>query len=347
MQEIIVNKNEAGRRLDKCLCKYLKNAPTSFIYKMLRKKNIVLNDRKAQGNEVLELNDSVKLYLSEETLVNMGFALLDLQEVNTKADITERYKESDSKAGFIDKNAYEYLKNRIKIVYEDSDVLILCKDFNILSQKANNNDYSVNEWAIDYLLENKSLSKEELRTFKPSVCNRLDRNTSGLITVGKSLKGLQALSSGIANKRIRKFYTCIVSGQVPEKFSLKGFLYKDEKNNKVEILKNKDDIKPGFQGEISTDFLCKKRVNGYSLLEVEIHTGKTHQIRASLSYLGYPIVGDVKYGDKTVNKKMLEKGIKNQLLHSEKLVFPKDFEIEGLKGKEIVSEADFKGFSFT
>ena len=208
MQEIIVSANEAGQRFDKLLVKYLNEAPKSFIYKMLRKKNIVLNGKKATGNEKLAVGDSVKIFLADETV-----AKFSKQEiVRTKA--------------------------KLDIIYEDSNVLMINKPVGMLSQKANMKDTSVVEHVISYLLDSGQITEEELRSFKPSICNRLDRNTSGLIIAGKSLIGLQVMGALFKDRSLRKYYRCLVLGNIKEKKYIKGYLTKDENTNKVSILQS-------------------------------------------------------------------------------------------------------------
>ena len=160
MREYQIGEKEAGQTLLKFLQKYLPLAPSSFFYKMLRKKNIKYNKQKAEGKEKLKTGDTIQFYLSDETLNNFQ-------------------KESSHKTSSYRK-AFEVLKG-IPIVYEDDHILILNKPFGILTQKASDQDLSLNEWLIGYLLHKGELSEEDLQTFHPSVCNRLDRNTCGLV----------------------------------------------------------------------------------------------------------------------------------------------------------------------
>ena len=163
MKELIIHDNEAGQRLDKLLRKYLSEAPGSFIYKMLRKKNIVLNGKKATGNEHLRKGDSVKLFLADDTIAKFQAA---------------------------GKTVEENIKNTVKldVIYEDQNVIFINKPSGMLSQKAKETDVSVVENVTAYLLESGQLTKENLQTFRPSICNRLDRNTSGLIVAGRVLQ---------------------------------------------------------------------------------------------------------------------------------------------------------------
>lgn len=289
MQEIIVAANEAGQRLDKMLAKYLNEAPKSFLYKMLRKKNIVLNGKKATGNEKLAVGDSVKLFLADETIAKFS----NIHAVHTNVTLD--------------------------IIYEDENVLLINKPVGMLSQKAAANDESLVEHIISYMLETRQLTEEELRKFRPSVCNRLDRNTSGLVAAGKSLAGLQEMGTLFKNRSLRKYYRCLVAGEVKHSQSVSGYLVKDEKTNKVTVSKaEKGDCLP-----IETEYEPLWSNGKYTYLEVHLITGRTHQIRAHLASIGYPIIGDYKYGSKKVNDRLKEQyGLKSQLLHAYRLEMP-------------------------
>ena len=310
MQEIIANDNQAGQRLDKLLHKVLPEASTSFLCKMLRKKNIVLNDKKAEGKEMLIFGDSIKIYLADETYQKFGGIILGMREVS----------------GNEYEKAYSQIKG-IEIVYEDAHVLICNKPSGVLSQKAQEDDISINEWFIGYLLANQKIKKEELVLFKPSICNRLDRNTSGLLLCGKSLLGIQTLNKWVKDRDIRKFYRLFVVGDMTKAEHIKGYLKKDEKTNKVVV---SSEYMDGYD-EIETKYTPLEQIGGITYVEVELITGKTHQIRAHLSSVGHPLLGDYKYGNKKINDKFKQiYGIKDQMLHAYRLEFPLH-EIEQLK----------------
>ncbi len=321
MQEVIINKNEAGQRFDKFLVKFFKEAGSSFIYKMLRKKNIELNGKKATGNEKLNVGDSVRIFMSDDTIAKFrGLASI--------SSIKSNY------------NDYNFsIKNNI--VYEDDNVIFVNKPAGILSQKATSTDISINEIIIDYLLEKKSLTPEALLTFKPSVCNRLDRNTTGLITFGKSLAGIQELSKGFKDRTFDKYYLTIVFGRLDKKKTIKGYLTKDESINKVKISKELNKNNSDKCSFIETEYepikhgfiMFDGKRRDITLLKIKLITGKTHQIRAHLSSIGHSILGDDKYGKPKDNVYLKKQyNIKYQLLHSYELQFKElDDEYDVLK----------------
>lgn len=289
MQEIIVSSNEAGQRLDKMLAKYLNEAPKSFLYKMLRKKNIVLNGKKASGQEKLSVGDSVKMFLSDETIAK--FSITNVVRTHTALDI----------------------------IYEDENILLINKPVGMLSQKASADDESLVEHIISYMLDSKQLTEEDLRKFRPSVCNRLDRNTSGLVAAGKSLAGLQEMGALFKNRSLRKYYRCLVAGEVTKRQSVSGYLVKDERTNKVSVSK----IEKAESLPIETEYEPLWTNGTCTLLEVHLITGRTHQIRAHLASIGSPIIGDYKYGEKKVNEQFKRHyGLKSQLLHAYRLEMP-------------------------
>ena len=303
MQSIIVSKNEANQRLDKLLAKYLNKAPKSFLYKMLRKKNITLNGKKADGSEKLAERDEIKLFLADETIAK--FSEVSVDEV----------------------------EEEIRIIYEDENILLINKEVGMLSQKAEQTDVSLVECIISYLLKSNQLTKEELRSFKPSICNRLDRNTSGLVVAGKTLVGLQTMAKLFKDRTIDKYYHCIVKGRVEKQQRIEGYLYKDEKTNKVSI----SDRPVEGADPIATEYVPLKTNGTYTLLQVKLITGKTHQIRAHLQSICHPIIGDYKYGNRGVNEQMKKQfSLENQLLHAYCLRFPK---LEGACGN--LSEKEF------
>lgn len=303
MKEFIAGKNESGQRLDKYLKKILPNASMGFIYKMLRKKNIKLNDKKASGTEMVSVNDNIKIYLSDET-----FEKFSVDEESLRNNFSELGK----------------LKlNALEIVYEDDDILAASKPVNMLSQKAAPSDISANERLMGYLINTGKLDFETFKSFKPSVCNRLDRNTSGLILMGKTLHGLQYLSEVLKDRTVEKYYMAVVAGVVDRPITIEGYLTKDEAANKVRITAEpvNDDSLP-----VKTAYRPVKTVTGEqeaTLLEVHLITGRSHQIRAHLASIGHPVIGDMKYGNKKINTYYKEKyNVRSQMLHAHHVIFP-------------------------
>lgn len=319
MRKIVVTKKEAGQKLLKLLAKYLDAAPQSFLHKMLRKKNITLNGKKADGSELLQEKDEVCLFLAEDTVRSF-------QKVDKTQEIVKR---TEGKGNVL---------STIRIVYEDADVLVLNKPVGVLSQKADKEDFSVNEWVIGYLLESGTLTMETLQTLRPGVCNRLDRNTSGLITAGKSMTGLQTLSLLFKERTIHKDYFCIVCGRVARECSLRGYLEKDERTNKVTVEAKRRSEEGSY---IATEYTPMMTNGWYTLLRVRLITGKTHQIRAHLAAAGYPLLGDGKYGDAQVNRMLFKRfGLKHQLLHAAWLSFPEEMAtLRQLSGKSFFAPA--------
>ncbi len=341
MQQFKISKNEAGQRLDKFLHKYMPLAPSSFFYKMLRKKNITLNGKKAEGKEKLSPGDEITFYLSDETIKNF-------QAMGTD---TKEYEE-----------AYHDLKG-ISVIYEDEHIVILNKPSGILSQKAGEGDLSINEWLVGYLLHTKALTADGCALFRPSICNRLDRNTMGLMIGAKSLAGSQEINRLQKERRIRKFYRMFVKGQVPCEKVLEGYLVKDGETNQVHLVEKGVGRIPGegavdgnmplgapANGEkspgekvsfIRTRYYPIKQFSDRTLAEAELLTGKSHQLRIHMASEGHPLLGDYKYGDKDWNNKYrAQYHITSQLLYACRLEFPViEGALQGVSGKKFTAPA--------
>lgn len=286
MQEFTVTDNDAGQRFDKYLFKLLSQADRGLLYKQLRCKNILLNGKKAKGNEILKRFDSVKIFMADETI--------------------EKF--SDARGRFLQEP--ELSDQCWKVVYEDRDLLAVDKPAGILSQKAAPSDVSMNEYLRAYLGGDGS-------TFTPSFCNRLDRNTSGLLLAGKTLNGTQQLSRMLRERSLQKYYLAVVVGHVKEAGLLDGCLKKEAATNQVTVVSDSADKK----NRILTGYepVAYHAGKNLTLLKVHLITGKTHQIRAHLASVFHPILGDAKYGVVSVNRKF---HAKRQLLHAYEAVFP-------------------------
>ena len=304
MRELKIGAGDENQRLDKFLKKYLNKAPASFIYRMLRKKNIKLNKEKATGSEILKENDHVELYLADAT-------------IDEFRDIKTLQKQPLP-----------------KVVYEDAHLIFLNKPSGLLTQKAKETDSSLVDQLLYYLYKEGKYDPDAGGS-RPSVCNRLDRNTSGLVLCGVDLPGLQFLSEALKERTLTKEYLCVVRGNM-QKAHVKGYLYKNEKNNRVSLYEHP--VEGASYAEtiftpLSTNFEL-------SLVKAELITGKTHQIRSHLAFVGHPIIGDTKYGNPVVNRKYrLKYGVEDQLLHAAYVSFP---EITGrfsyLSGKRFAAE---------
>lgn len=298
MQEIIVTVREEGQRLVNFLEKYLDKAPKSFFYKMMRKKNIVLNEKKAAGNERLQAEDRIQLYLSDQTLE--GF------RTEKKEDVV------------FEKRTFPKEFRGISVIYEDEEILLVNKPVGVLSQKAGREDVSLVEWIQEHLMQEMGSQN----VFRPGICNRLDRNTTGLVAAGKTVRSLQYLNRLFRERELKKYYLCLTEGRITKKERLDGYLKKSERGNIVTVRKEKtrDSVRIETEYEPKEHFAWKGK--SYTLLQVHLITGKPHQIRAHLASIGSPVVGDWKYGEKkSAQFFKKEFGISEQLLHAWKLIF--------------------------
>lgn len=341
MQELTITDLESGQRLNKYMMKYLNQAPSSFIYKMLRKKNITRNGKKASGDEILECGDVIKVFLADETIEKFRVVHTGNPHFDRGSKQHDIVKSADSATS--DGSAQTSRQKpgiTLQILYQDPDILAVHKPVGVLSQKAKKDDYSINEAIVDYCLSMRILSEKQLETFHPSISNRLDRNTSGIILAGISLKGSQMLARILKGHTCEKYYYTIVAGEMKQRIHEKAYIVKDTKKNQSKIQKLES---PGAS-MIETAFtpLCVK--NGFTLLQVQLFTGKSHQIRAHLQSLGYPMAGDTKYGNPAVNRKLRERyHLNHQLLHAGRLVLPDIPEITDPLPAEFQKVADGLG----
>ena len=326
MKEIRITYLQAGQRLDRFLEKYLRETSPGWIYKMLRKKNITLNGKKAAGNEKLTEEDVIRLFFSDETLLSLTGGKKEIPG----SGHTDGHQDLSGKTG------------KFAVLYEDRDILLADKPAGMLSQKASPQDVSLCEYLISYLLSSGQLKEEDLATFRPSVCNRLDRGTSGIVCCGKTMTGLQRLSSAIAGRDMGKYYLCLVKGCIDSAQMLENVLHKDKTSNRTDV-KNKE----ASGGREAKTFLRPLKTGTLrlgeetiqaSLLEAELITGRSHQIRSQLAGIGHPILGDPKYSDPGFYRKVRQSlKIRSQLLHCARVIFPEEGFGEELAGREIRS----------
>jgi 23S rRNA pseudouridine955/2504/2580 synthase len=289
MITIKIDKNEEKQRIDRFLKKYLNKAPNAFIYKILRKKYIKVNDKKVKEEYFLEAGDVVEIYLADDTI--------------------EKFRRSKS---------YVENEGELNVVYEDLNIILINKPAGIDVQPLGDGKLSLLDKLLAYLGE-----EDDSATFRPSFCNRLDRNTTGIIIAAKNYNSLKEMNENIRDRKLSKYYYSIVQGEISKNIEIGGFLKKRDDVNKV-VVRNVE--MEGYK-EIHTRIKLVGYSKGFTEIEVELITGRTHQIRAHLSSIGHPLVGDIKYGGKT-------KGVNQYLLHSKKLEF-KGFggELEYLNSK--------------
>ena len=312
MKELLVKANDAGQRLDRFVGKAVPLLPESLLQKYIRLKRIKLNGRGARRDTRLQQGDSLQLYINDEFF--------------------EKPREENS-----------YLKvgtPRLTIVYEDENILLADKKPGVLCHSAGIWDYNTLIANIQaYLAQKGEWRPREENSFAPALCNRIDRNTGGIVIAAKNAEALRILNDKIRDREIEKYYLCAVRGRPkPPEGRLENFLFKDAGKNQVYV---KDRPEPGARTAV-TEYRLLRSQGPLSLVECHLLTGRTHQIRAQMAHAGWPLLGDGKYGSERFNKGYQEKG---QALYSYKLVFafPTDAGLLNyLRGREFkVDKVDF------
>ena len=287
MRQIEITKNDSGQRLDKFLTKRFKNMPQSLMYKYIRTKYIKLNGKKCEISSRLNEGDILTLYIKDE--------FFDEQP-----------------------DEYDFLKAPVKIdiIYEDENIMLLNKKPGLIVHPDENYHFdSLIARVQHYLYDKGEYEPKKENSFAPALVNRIDRNTGGIVIAAKNAETLRIMNQKVKDRELEKLYLCIAVGIFEKKSDmLTGYLEKNEKQNRVYISK-----KPTENSKtIKTKYRVLSEKNGLSLLEVDLLTGRTHQIRAHLASIGHPLLGDGKYGKNEINRKM---GYKWQALYSYKLSF--------------------------
>ena len=310
MKEFQIKKNDAGQRLDKFLSKAVKGLPMSLMYKYIRTKKIKVNRARTEQKYMLMEGDIVQLFIKDE------------------------FFDSPEK----DDSALASITPKLTVVYEDENIILCNKRPGVLVHEDDEGkDNTLIMHIKAYLYQKGEYNPEDEQSFAPALCNRIDRNTGGIVIGAKNAEALRVMNEKIKNDEISKFYYCVVHGKMPKKAdTLTGFLLKDSDKNQVKIF----DKQVKGSKNIITKYKVISEKNGMSLLEIDLVTGRTHQIRAHMSYIGHPLVGDGKYG---VNKDDRAKGYKYQALYAYRLRF--DFDDDSgalgyLKGKEVKLSRD-------
>lgn len=306
MRELTVRKNDAGQRLDKFLTKAVKGLPTSMMYKLIRTKKIKVNRKRTDQKYMLCEGDTVQLFIREE--------FFDSPEKDT--------------------GALSRITPKLSVLYEDENIILLNKRPGVLvHEDTEGAENTLIMHLKAYLYRKGEYDPDNENSFTPALCNRIDRNTGGIVIGAKNAEALRVMNEKIRDGQMNKFYLCLVHG-IPKKKEdkLYAFLRKDSKNNTVEV---RNSPFPGAK-EIITGYRVLEARGDEALLEVELFTGRTHQIRAQMSAIGHPLVGDGKYG---VNRDERKKGYKYQALYAYKLTFAKTNE------ENILSYLEGKSFS--
>jgi len=313
MKELTIRTNDAGQRLDRFIGKAVPLLPESLLQKYIRLKRIKVNGKGSKRDYHVAAGDAIQLYINDEFF--------------------EQPREENS-----------YLKvstPRLDIVYEDENILLADKKPGVLCHSAGKWDYNTLVANIQaYAYQKGEWKPREEHSFAPALCNRIDRNTGGIVIAAKNAEALRILNEKIRDREIDKRYLCVVHGRPkPPEGRLTGYIFKDAKKNQVYV---KDRPEPGAKTAV-TDYKLIKSAGGLSLVECTLHTGRTHQIRAQMSHAGWPLLGDGKYGSERQNKKYAETA--GQALYSYYLRFdfPTDAGIlDYLRGREFcVERIDF------
>jgi len=310
MYTITVTESEEGQRLDRFLKKYLTAAPLSLIYRLIRK-DVKVGGKRVGTSYMLNAGDLITIYMRDEQIEEL---------------IVSRKDKSDSSKA----------KRKFGIIFEDDNILVVAKPFGLLTHgDRNEKKETLANQIIGYLLEQGSYRPDTDRMFTPSPVNRLDRNTSGIVVFGKNPKAIRDFSKMFATAGcVEKQYLALVAGKLREELHLKDRILKDGETNKVSVLP--EESGEGKPAETIADPI--ENIGPYTMVSVKLVTGRPHQIRAHLSEKGFPLIGDVKYGDKAKNALFTrEYGLSAQFLHADSLKVIRGLNtLEYLSGKEFL-----------
>lgn len=286
MHELKIGKNDAGQRLDKFITKTL-DIPASLLYKSIRLKKIKVNRKRAENNTVLCEGDTVQCFLSDEFFEKK-----------------------------VSESSLENITPSLDIIYEDENIMLLNKRPGVsVHEDENGSTNTLITHVQAHLFAKGEYDPKSEQSFAPALCNRIDRNTGGIVIAAKNAESLRILNQKLKDREMEKYYLCVIHGTLNKKSGLlTGWLIKDEKKNKVEVFSSE---KRGAK-EIKTKYSVLSEKDGLSLVEVELLTGRTHQIRAHFASIGHPLLGDGKYGTNALNKAL---GYKKQFLYSYRLRF--------------------------
>lgn len=307
MKSFTINQNDAGQRISKFVEKTVPALPNNLLYKYFRLKRIKLNKKRCQPQDKLQAGDLVELYINDEFF---GEGRQDL--------------------------AFLKVPSSLNIIYEDENIMLVDKKPGLVVHEDDDNtpDTLINR-ILHYLYEKGAYDPEQENSFVPALCNRIDRNTGGIVIAAKNAQSLRILNQKVKDRELVKLYLCLVHGvPEPKSATLKDFLLKDSSRNQVRIYRNQV---PGSK-TIITRYKTLETNGKLSLLEVDLKTGRTHQIRAHMAFYGHPLVGDTKYGTNAQNKGL---GYSYQALYAYKLRFA--FQTDGgilsyLDGREFCVE---------
>lgn len=299
MREFVINENDAFQRVDKYIQKTCHQMPKSLMFRLIRQKKIKVNRKRCEPNQMLNVNDTVQMFISEEFFVEKTMNIQHTKKLNN-------------------------------IVFEDENFLVLDKEVGVIvhSNEKEENDTLIQR-VIKYLIDTNQYDPSTENSFTPAFANRLDQNTGGLIIACKNAKSLRAMNEIIRNQEIEKHYLCVIEGKVKNGL-LKHFYIKDKNQNKAMIFSKQKEGSVPVSLEVNTIHSGKK----YSLLDIRLITGKSHQIRAQLSFIGHPLIGDLKYNGAKI--------MKYQALYAYRLAFnTKMNDFKYLNDIEIVKKENF------